>query len=486
MNGAGDPHPTRSLLVLSYVALSFALAQTTVLPALPRLIAGLHTTANDVTWTLTSYFICAAVSTPVLGRLGDMFGKRKLLVVSMGAFGVGALVSAVASDLWIVVAGRGLQGLGGAVFPLCFGMARDLFPPALVPRSVGVISAMTGTGGSLGLIGGGLIVDNASWHWIFWLSAIMGISSAVAARVLLRESTVRSGGRVDMRGAIVLGIGLALVLFAISRIASWGWANPSTAGCVLVGAFVLAAWVALERRTVDPLVNIELLSSPRVLLTNLATLFSGMGMMGIYVVVPQLAQAATSTGYGFGLGATGAGLLLFPGSVLMMALGPVSAAIGSRVGDKVPFAIGSLVAAVSLAVLGFAHGSETDILVLGAFAFGGVGLSFAAMPNLIIDSVAAEQTGEATAFNFVVLRAGSSLGAQLGATILAGSVAAGATLPTDAGYTTAFFVCAAAALACTVTATRIPRAAPRHAPHLPGEVVAGAPLAGASAAPKTT
>jgi MFS family permease len=463
---ARDPHPLRSLGVLSYVALSFALAQTTVLPALPRLITGLHTNANNVTWTLTAYFLSAAMFTPILGRLGDMFGKRRLLVIAMTAFGTGALISAATDQLGVVVAGRALQGLGGAVFPLCFGIARDLFPPEQVARSVGLLSAMTGVGGSVGLVMGGVISDQFSWHWIFWVSAFMGGSSALATQWLIKESPVRSGGKVDIRGALVLGVGLSLPLFAISRVAVWGWTDARTLGLIAAGLAILASWVQLERRTAEPLVTIALLRSPPVLLTNLATLFIGFGMMAIYVVVPQLAQAAKSTGYGFGLNATSAGLLLFPGSLLMMALGPVSAGVGTRVGHRVPLALGGAVAAVSLVLLGLAHGTQADVVIFGALAFGGIGLAFAALPNMIIDSVDAGKTGESSAFNFVVLRVGNSLGAQVGASLLAGSIVAGGALPTNHGYTNAFFISAGASLLCAVTACLIPHRQTRHARNL--------------------
>jgi len=243
------------------------------------------------------------------------------------------------------------------------------------------------------------------------------------------------------------------------------------------------AWVQIERRTAEPLASIDLLKAPRVLLTNLATLFIGMGMMAIYVVVPQLAQAAKSTGYGFGLDATRAGLILFPGSLLMIALGPISASLGTRVGDKVPLALGGGISAVSLLALGFAHGTQLEVVVYGALAFGGVGLAFAALPNLIIDSVDATKTGEAAAFNFVVLRVGNSLGAQVGATVLAASAVSGSTIASDQGFTNVFFVSAATALACAAVATVIPHIHSRRHRYMALEEVMAATPSPAAASP---
>ena len=166
------PHPLRSLLILSLAALAFALAQTMLIPALTELAKSLNTDASGVAWTVTAYLLAAAVSTPVFGRLGDMFGKRRLLVIALGIFVAGSVLSALGTSLEVVVAGRVLQGAGGGIFPLCFGIIRDEFPREKVGSSIGLISATFGIGGGAGLILGGLITDHVSYHWIFWLGAI--------------------------------------------------------------------------------------------------------------------------------------------------------------------------------------------------------------------------------------------------------------------------------------------------------------------------
>src|SRR3954471_18152927 len=202
------PHTTRTLLILGVAALAFALAQTTVVPALPELMRALDTNESGVTWALTGYLVAAAGFTPLMGRLGDMFGKRRLLVVSLLAFSTGSVVAAVSASLWIVVTGRVIQGIGGGIFPLCFAIIRDEFPRHRVARGVGLMSAIAGIGGGLGLILGGVLVDYASYHWIFWLGAVMGIGGAVAAELLVPESPIRTPSRLDVRGALVLGVGL--------------------------------------------------------------------------------------------------------------------------------------------------------------------------------------------------------------------------------------------------------------------------------------
>src|SRR5215204_1043379 len=237
------PHPLRSLLILSLAALAFALAQTTLIPALTELAKSLHTDASGVAWTVTAYLLAAAVCTPVFGRLGDMFGKRRLLVVALAIFVAGSVLSALGTSLEVVVAGRVLQGAGGGIFPLCFGIIRDEFPREKVAGGIGMISAIFGIGGGAGLVGGGLIADNLSYHWIFWVGAISAGLAAIATWIWVPESPVRLPGRIDVPGALLLGIGLALPLLAISRANDWGWGAGRTLGLIAAGLAVLAVWV---------------------------------------------------------------------------------------------------------------------------------------------------------------------------------------------------------------------------------------------------
>ncbi|MCW3003686.1 MAG: transporter [Conexibacter sp.] len=465
----------RSLLILSTAALAFALAQTTLIPALGELKAALHTDASGVAWTLTGYLIAAAIFTPLFGRLGDMFGKRRMLVASLAAFAAGSVVAALGNSLEMVVFGRVLQGIGGGIFPLCFGIIRDEFPRERVGQSIGLISATLGIGGGVGLVIGGLIVDHTSYHWIFWMAAAMSAAAAVAIELYIPESPVRTPGKVDLRGAAVLGAGLVLPMVAIARANTWGWGAPKTLGLIAAGLAILVAWVQLERKTKEPLSDVTTLASPPVLMTNIATLFVGFGMFGSFILIPQLAEASTSTGYGFGLSATSAGLLMLPAALAMLFVGPVSGILGARMGNKVPLTLGGLITGVGLVLLGLMHGSEIEVLLFNTLSSIGIGLAYAAMPNLIVDAVPLHQTGQATGFNAVVRSVGSSLGSQVTAAILAGSVLASTGLPSDSGYTTAFLVSGAIALVAACAALAVPRTSHGHLP-VAAEMGAAAPL----------
>jgi EmrB/QacA subfamily drug resistance transporter len=451
------PHPMRTLFILSMSALAFSLAQTMLIPALGELTHQLGTDPSGIAWVLTGYLLAAAVATPLAGRLGDMFGKRRLLVVSLVAFGFGSTVAALGNSLELVVIGRVLQGAGGGIFPLCFGIIRDEFPRERVASSIGLISAIFGIGGGAGLVGGGLIADNLSYHWIFWLGAISAALAAIATELWVPESPERRPGRVDLRGAALLGVGLVMPLLAISRANDWGWGSPRTLVLIAGGLLVLAIWVVVERRTDQPLADIPTLIKPPVLLTNIATLFVGFGMFGSFLLIPQLAELPESTGFGFGLGATGAGLLMLPGAVMMLFTGPISGALGTRFGSKLPLSIGAATVSVGLLGLGLDHGSEFAVIAWSFVMSTGVGLAFAAMANLIVEAVPRDQTGEATGINTLTRSVGSSLGSQVSAAILAGSAVAGSSLPTEDGFTAAFLVSAGVAAVAAGIAVVIPR-----------------------------
>jgi EmrB/QacA subfamily drug resistance transporter len=452
------PHPMRSLLILSGGALAFALAQTTLIPTLGGLSRELGTDASGVAWVLTGYLLAAAVATPVMGRLGDMFGKRRLFVASLVLFAAGNVVSALGTSLEVIVAGRVLQGVGGGIFPLAIGIVRDEFPKERVAASIGLLSATAGIGGGLGLILGGVLSDQLSYHWIFWMSAAVAALAAVAAQLLVPESPVRTPGRVDVRGAIVLAAGLVPPLYAISRANDWGWGSGRTLGLIAAGVAMLVVFVALQRRTRQPLADIEALVRPPVLMTNLATVLVGFGMFGSFILIPQLAETPEASGYGFGLDATGAGLLLLPGSLMMLVTGPVSGALGGRFGSKFPLALGGFVTSAGLLMLGLDHGTQGAVLGWAILMSTGIGLAFSAMPNLIVGAVPPTQTGEAIGFNALVRSVGASVGTQVSAAVLAGSAAAGSPLPTDDGYATAFLVSAGVALLAGLVALAIPPA----------------------------
>ncbi|WP_371660889.1 MFS transporter [Streptomyces sp. NBC_00280] len=473
----------RGLTVLGLASLSYALAQTSIAPALPDIAASLHSSTENVTWAFTGYLVSAAVLTPVMGRLGDMFGKRRLLVIALTLFAAGGAMAALADSVGLVVAGRVVMGAGGGILPLCFGIIRDTFPDERRAGALGLMSAIVGVGGGIGLLMGGLLVDHTSYRWIFWTGTLLALLSAVAVHTLLPRSANHTPGRVDLWGTVLLTVGITTPLLAISQANEWGWSSGRTLGLIAAGLVVLVLLILVERRTADPLIDMGVLGRGPVLMTNLASLLVGFGQFGVFLLVPQLIQTPKATGYGFGGDATLAGLVMLPGSLTMLAAGPLSGLLSTRFGGRTPLALGSLITGTGLLLLSTHHGSTHAVLGFTTLAFTGIGLSFAAMPNLIVDAVEPTRTGEATGVNILVRAVGASLGTQVIAGVLAGNSGATGPQPASHAYTVSFAIAAAGALVAAAVALFIPRPRKRH--RIPGREKETGPPSHAEDTPAT-
>lgn len=455
---AARRNPSATLAVLALGVMAYALSQTMIAPAMPQIQTTLGVSTAAVAWTLTAYLVSASVMTAVIGRLGDMFGKKRVLVATLAAFGAGSAICALAGSIEVLIAGRVVQGAAGGLFPLAFGIVRDEFPRERVAGGIGLVSAIMGVGSGIGLILGGLLVDHASWHWIFWLGLGLTVVAVVATELLVPESPIRNPGRIDWGGAALLSLGLSAPLIGVSQGGSWGWGDSRTLGLIAAGFAVLALFARYELAQEEPLVDMRTLALKPVLLTNVATVFIGFAMFAGFVLLPQLVQAAESTGYGLGATATVAGLLMLPSTVTMLIAAPFSGRIGARRGSKGPLIVGTLLTALSLVLFALAHRSPALLLLWSVVQGAGIGAAFAALPNLIIESVPQTQTGEATAVNTLLRNVGASIGSQIAGTVLASKVLASTGAPSDGAFTLAFALGAVAALLAVAVAATIPAA----------------------------
>jgi len=448
-------HHNVTLAVLVTGALAYALSQTMIAPALPRIQAELDTTTTLVTFALTGYLLTASIATPIVGRLGDMFGKERLLVITLSIFGLGSLVCALSHSIEMLIAGRAIQGVGGAIFPLSFGIIRDEFPREKVATGIGLISATFGIGGGAGLVISGVIVDHVAYEWIFWLALIVVIPAAVATHRFVPESPIKSPARIDWGGAALLSGGLVALLVAVSEGNTWGWESPAFLGLTAVAAILIVTWIRYEARHPEPLVDMRMMRDRPVLTTNLTALLIGFGMFGSYILVPQFVQVPVSSGFGFGASVTTAGLFMLPSALVMLVAGPISGLMGSRYGSKLPLLIGTTLACASFLMLAVWHSTHLAIYIATALMGLGIGFSFAAMANLIVEAVDQSQTGVATGMNTIMRTIGGAIGGQVAASIIAGHLTASG-LPAESGYTTAFAVSAFAVAMAVLAALAIP------------------------------
>jgi MFS family permease len=458
-DAGGETRAAGWMAVLIVAVMAFSLGQTALYPALPAIADQLGTSIDAATWTITAYLLSAAVCTPVVGRLSDVYGTRVMLQVVLWLLIVGGVVAAVTGTLAGVIAGRIIQGGAGGLLPVCFAIIRRSSSARHTGTRIGLLSSVTGGGAAIGLVVGGLLTDHIGFEAVFWLVAVLAAISSVAAWRFVPASPGR-GGRVDLRGVPLLAIGLALPLVAVSEGNRWGWLSPQTLVLLGVGALALVLWVRVERRSPMPMADIEMLSRPKVMLVNGTTLLIGWAMIGAFILTPQLLEAPKSTGYGFGLNAAQAGLLMLPATLAALVWGPLSARIGARSGNRVSLVLGAAVSCVGCTLLALNHSSALIIVLFLVVTSTGNNLSFAAMPNAIVECVEPHETGQATGQNVVVRLVGSSVGAAVATAVLAGHVAPSG-FPTNSGYTVAYAIAALVALAAGLLALAIPSKVPR-------------------------
>ncbi len=449
------------VLYLSLGGLAFSVLQSLVAPALSTIARDLNVSAGDGSWVITAYLLAASVLTPILGRLGDMAGKRRVLIGVLATLAAGTLLAALAPNLAVLIVARVLQGAAGAILPLSIGMVRDELPRERVGVIVGLLSAIFGIGAGVGIVGAGPIVDHLSWHWLFWLPLVLVVIALLGAIFGMRESPVRTPGRLDVAGSIVLSAGLVALLLAISKGQSWGWDSGSTIGLLAAGVVLLVSFVVVELRVAEPLVDMRLMKLRAVWSTDLVAMILGFAMFGTFLLVPTLLQLPAITGYGFGKSVSQSGLFLLPTVVMMVFFGPLAGLLSRRFGPKLPMFLGTVAVVAAFALPAIAHGQIWQVLVSGLLTGAGIGLSFAAMSNAIIEAVPAAQTGEATSVNTIARTIGSSIGTAVVAAVITSNTTSRG-LPTDDAFTMGFWTCAGVAVLAVVAALLVPSAHRRH------------------------
>ncbi|HZO95776.1 MAG TPA: MFS transporter [Gaiellaceae bacterium] len=442
------PHYNLTFAILAVAGIAFALLQSLVAPALGAIQTDLHTSTTAVAWIITGYLLSASVATPVVGRLGDMFGKKRMLVVTLAIVAAGTLVAALATKVGVLIAGRVIQGAGGAIFPLSFAIIRDEFPRERVATGIALISGILGVGGGLGIVLAGPITEHLSYHWLFWFPLGAVALAAVAAQVVIPESPIRSPGRIDWAGGALLSAWLVALLVGVSEAPSWGWGSPRVLGLFAAAAVLLVLWVRVEGAVDGALVDMRMMRLHGVWTTNLTGLLLGFGMYSSFVLIPEFVELPSSGGLGFGASVTEAGIFLLPSTVAMLLVSPLAGRLSNTVGSRVPLVAGTALTAAAYAFLAAEHGSPWNVYVSTGLMGAGVGFSFGAMANLIVEAVRPEETGVATGMNTIVRTIGGALGSQVSASIVA--------VASDSAYTTAFAVSAGAVLVSVLASLSVP------------------------------
>ncbi|MEU1177913.1 MFS transporter [Streptomyces sp. NPDC005820] len=461
-SATGDPAARRPGLVVAVLAFGgivVSLMQTLVIPIVPELPKLLNASASDATWAVTATLLAAAVATPVMGRLGDMYGKRRMLLVSLLMLVAGSVTAALSDTLAPMIVGRALQGLASGVIPLGISIMRDELSAERLGSATALMSASLGVGGALGLPAAALIADHLDWHALFWTSAALGVVAAAVVPLCVPESPVRAGGRFDLVGTLGMAAGLVCLLLGISKGADWGWGSATTLGLFGAAGVVLLLWGLFELRVAQPLVDLRTTARRQVLVTNLASMAFGFSMFAMSLVLPQLLQLPEATGYGLGRSLLAAGLVMAPTGLVMMATAPLSALVSRARGPKVTLMIGAVIVAAGYGLGIVLMDAVWQLVLVSCVVGAGIGFAYGAMPALIMGAVDPAETAAANSLNTLMRSIGTSTASAVAGVILAqmtttfGAVA----LPSENGFKVVMAVGSGAALLALAVAAFLPR-----------------------------
>ncbi|MEU3032213.1 MFS transporter [Streptomyces incarnatus] len=445
--------------VLAFAGIVVAVMQTLLVPVIKDLPQLLHTAPSNATWVLTSTLLSGAVATPIMGRLGDLYGKRRMLIASLAVMVVGALVSALTSQLLVMIAGRTLQGFAMGAIPLGIGLMRDMLPRERLGSAMALMSSSIGVGGGLALPAAALVAQHMDWHALFYGAAGLGVLAIALTLLTVPESPMRAAGSFDLPGALGLSAGLVLLLLPITKGSDWGWSSATTLGLFAVAVVVLLLWGLFELRAKAPLVDLRTTARPAVLFTNLASIMVGVAFYVVSLVLPQLLQLPKATGYGLGQSMVVAGLCVAPLGLTMMFTAPVYARLSARYGPRTTLIIGLLIIAIGYGGgLGLMQAAWETILtsvILGA----GIGLAYSSLPALIVGAVPASETGAANGLNTLMRSIGTSVSSAVVGMVLANTAhtVGGMAIPTMHGFRVSFLIATGAVAAGLVLALCLPR-----------------------------
>lgn len=460
LDGTPAPPPRAPLVVpvLAFGGIVVSLMQTVVIPLVPALPNLLNASVTDTTWVVTATLLASAVATPVLGRLGDMYGKRRMLLISLGLMVIGSTIVALSNSLPPVVIGRTLQGLAAGVIPLGISIMRDEVPPERLGAATALMSASLGVGGALGLPAAAFLAERTDWHMLFWTAAGLGVLAGVLVLTFVPESEAHTGGRFDLVGAAGLSVSLVCLLMAISNGGDWGWSSVRTTGFLSTAAVVLVVWGWWELRTPQPLVDLRTSARRQVLLTNTASAVFGFAMFAMSLVLPQLLQLPKATGYGLGQTMMAAGLVMAPSGLVMMSMAPVSARISKERGPKVTLMVGAVVVTLGYGLGTVLMSSLWQLALVSAVIGCGIGLAYGAMPALVMAAVPVSETAAANSLNTLMRSIGTSVSSAVAGAVLSQLTITigGSAVPSQNGFRIVMAIGAGAALSALCIAAFLP------------------------------
>jgi MFS family permease len=443
------------LLVLAFGAADFGLESSIVLPALPVIAQEYSASLISVSWLATGFLLASVVAVPLFGRIGDLFGRRRMLLIALGAFGIGSLMCAVADSIELLIAGRIVQGAGAAVGPLALGIARDTLPREQLTRGIGILVGAAGAGAAIGYLVSGVLVDEVSVESLFWLLFAAAIVLAAGVVALVPAPPPRARASVDVGGAVLVASGLASLLLAISKGNDWGWDSGRVVVLFAGAAALLTAFLVVENRMRQPLIDPTFIAKRPFLQAHVCALAVGIAFAAVVIVVPQIAALPEVVGYGLGYSVTSIGLLLVPMALASIVAAWIAGRIVDLIGPRALMAIGAAAALAAYLLLIAAHDSAAPIATGAAGVGLAVGFCVTAIISVVARAAPLDKTSVAVAVHAVVRTSGIAIGTAATAAIITGAGLVGP-LPAESGYTDAFVMGAIASGCALLTSALLP------------------------------
>jgi EmrB/QacA subfamily drug resistance transporter len=412
----GLSYPSKVLLTVTSVALLVNYVETMVIPGIPTIQAHFSSTTTIASWITSAFLIVGAAVSPLFGKLGDIYGKKKIFLTVLLFYIAGVGLAGFSTSIYMLIASRAIQGVGFAIVPLGLAIITDIFPKERVATAQGIISGTFAIGAAAGLIIGAYIVQDLSWEWAFHTAFILSIILFLLVIVMLKKDVPGAKSKVDITGATMLMAGIVLVLLYLTEAPNLGWLSLENIAFLIPGLALTVGFFVFENKQTSPLIHLKLLEIRNVLVANLVGILSTLSMFLLFFAVIYYAQYPKP--YGLDLSVINTGLTLAPATLVMLIVGPIIGRLVTRIGPKPILVLGASVSILGLLLFTFYRGTTVELTVDVAVALIGVVSLIIPIVNMVSVSVPKENTAVGLGMNTMLRNLGGAIGPVLATTII--------------------------------------------------------------------
>jgi MFS family permease len=412
-----DKYPIRALAILTASLLLISYVETMVLPGIPTIVKDLSTTTTIGSWITSIVLLVGAVVSSTFGKLGDLYGKKKMMLVALAFYTVGVSIAGFSTSIYFLLFARAIQGVGLAMLPLALAFLTDIFPKERLASAMGIIVGAGAISTSLGLVLGSYVIQDLGWRDAFHIAAILSVIVFVAVIAVIKRDVSRTKCKIDYVGALLLSLGIALVLIYTTEGSALGWFSLEELAFLIPGLSLIISFFYAETVVPEPLIRLDLLKIRNVLIANLIVLIAGITNFLLFFVAIEYLEVPAP--YGLGFDVIRAGLTIAPGTISMLIMGPLVGRLVTRFGPKPTLAAGAGVEIVSFLLFIVNRGTAIDVSVNIIFGFIGLVTLLVPVVNMISLSLPKESISVGQGFNQTLKNIGSAVGPVLTTSILA-------------------------------------------------------------------